>query len=58
MISNVNYIFPELFLLWLSLLKVKMDLRDNPYKNELMFAGFNQDQGMTYVAEIHDYIIL
>lgn len=21
-----------------------MDLRDNPYKNELMFAGFNQDQ--------------
>lgn len=22
-----------------------MDLRDNPYKNELMFAGFNQDQG-------------
>jgi len=22
-----------------------MDLRDNPYKNDLMFAGFNQDQG-------------
>ncbi len=26
-----------------------MDLRDNPYKNELMFAGFNQDQGILNV---------